>query len=99
MLCVRCVLTLRTQQIDYLEYLAERDDTNLSRAFGRIIERKIVVQPPTEQARASRKLRKTLTLLPSHLEMIDQMSESLGLPRSDIARRLIDEALAKDSTI
>ncbi len=98
MACVSIELALRTQHVDYIEYLAERDDTNFSRAFGALLEAKI--QPsPDKRSKPPRKIRKRMMFIAYHLELLDQLSEKLGLSRSDTARRIIDEALAKDPTI
>lgn len=88
-------LTLRTQQIVYLEYLSERDDSPLSHALGKIIDKAMLVIV-LEQGRPTRKVRKHFSMSPAHVAFIDRLSVKWGIPRSDVARRLIDEALAKD---
>jgi hypothetical protein len=91
-------LTLRTQQADYLEYLADRDETNEAVAFRRILDKRMASQsgiPPSPP----QKVRKHYTVMGYHLEFIDRMAAWWGLPRSDVVRRLIDEALSKDTTI
>jgi hypothetical protein len=91
-------LTLRTQQLQYLEYLAERDELPLSRALARIIDRCAEV-PWSHPVNPTKKARKHFFLAPKHIALLDQLSVIWGLPRSDVARRLIDEALEKDTTL
>jgi hypothetical protein len=91
-------LYLRTQHVEYLEFLAERWETSVSQAFQMIIEKKSSV-PIAERARPSQKIRKHLTITKAKLESLDRAAGRGGLERSDAARRLIDEALAKDPNI
>lgn len=91
-------LTLRSQHIQYLEYIAERDEIPLSRALGTLIERKMSVASPAA-SRAPRKVDKHVTVLSSHLAWLDRLAARLGIQRSDAVRRLIDEALTKDVTL
>lgn len=89
---------LRTQQIQYLEYLAERADISISEAFGRVIERSLEAIR-IEASQPAQKIRKHLTVEHAHIAFIDSLAIKWGLPRSDVARRVIDMALAEDQTV
>lgn len=91
-------LTLRTQQVHYLEYVSERDDVPLSRALASIIARKMESQR-LDGPRPAKKERKHFNILVVHLAFVDRLCITLGLPRSEVVRRLIDEALTRDQTI
>jgi len=89
---------LLTPQTAYLEYLAERDGINLSEALGTIIVR--IRSPQLCQSGASAKRdRRHLRIHPDHLARVDDIAARAGLPRSEILRRLIDEAAATDQTL
>lgn len=91
-------LTLRTKQVQYLEYIAERDDIPLSHALGQILASAIETEAPATE-RKTIKIRKHFSLTIQHVQFLDKLSTRYGLWRSDIARRLIDDALSKDRTI
>lgn len=91
-------LTLRTQQVEYLEYLSDRDESSLSYAMAKIIAKaKLVIV--LEQGRPAQKIRKHLTLSEAHVGFIDRLAVTWGIPRNDVARRLIDAALATDKKL
>jgi len=96
--CVPIDLTLRSHHLNYLELLAERHDTNLSRAFGMLVEEKMT-ELAADRPQPPRKARMHMTFIVYHLEMLDQLAERLGLCRSEAARRLIDDALARDPAL
>lgn len=86
-------LTLRTQQADYLERVAESEETSLSQAFGSILEAMagetdIPAKSPTWR------VRKHLVIDPRHQDVLNRLAAKWGLSKSDVARRLIDQASA-----
>lgn len=91
-------LTLRTSQVDYLEYLAECWEAPFSRALRRLIDSRIAAEMDAP-SRPPRKFRKHVKLEAHHLTFIDKIAAREGLSRSDIARRLIDEARLEDQTL
>lgn len=91
-------LTLRTQQIQYLEYLCDRDDVPIGGALGLIIDEFSSKGIP-QRTRPARKVRKHVLIQKAHLVVIDQLSVLRGLTRSEIVRRLIDAALSRDNTL
>ena len=50
-----------------------------------------------EIGKPARKVRKHFSLQIRHLSFIDRLTVKWGMSRAAVARRLIDEALAKDS--
>jgi hypothetical protein len=91
-------LTLRSRQVQYLEYIAERDDLPLSHALEKVLSCAMSAEAP-ETSRRTVKIRKHFSLGVVHIEFLDTLAARLGLLRSDVARRLIDEARAKNQTI
>jgi len=90
-------LDLRTPHIHYLEYLAEQTGLSLSDAFGTIIEKNaalalLTYKPP-------RKEKKHFTIDPRHAEVLERLAVRAGLFKADIARRMIDEAIANDRSL
>lgn len=89
---------IRSRQHQYLEYLAERDGCAFSRAFEKIIKlaiQNLILDSPGR----TEEIRKHIGIGMPSLEFIDRLSVLWGLPRSDVVRRLIDDALARDTTI
>ncbi len=87
-------ISLRTPHVHYLEYLAEQQGLSVSGAFGFIVEKHaalalLTYKPP-------RKEKKHLLIEPRHADILDKLAIRSGLFKADIARRLIDEAMAKD---
>lgn len=91
-------LYLRSKQVGYLEYLAERHDCHLSHAVGQIVGRARQTVD-VETVRPQEKVRIHLVLDVTHLSFIDRLGVVWGIWRSDVVRRLIDDAMAKDQTI
>jgi len=94
----RLTLCLRTQQVDYLEYIAERDDIPLSRAFWSVLDRHAEIAQ-LRPRRPSQKAMKHLTLDDPHRAILERLSVRFGIPLVEVSRRVIDEALASDGTI
>ncbi len=89
--------TLRTRQIQYLEYISERDDALMSQSLRKVIERSIeniYVDPPIQTC----KVRKNFSLPAKCVEFVNLLAQRWGLPQSDVVRRLIDDAAARDLT-
>ena len=94
----RVHIDLRTRQSQYLEYLAERDDSTLSRALETVIEsaiKRLYVDPPMN----AQKLRIHFTMSLKCIDYINLLASRWGLPRNDVVRRLIDDAAACDTTV
>lgn len=89
-------LRLRTQQALYLRRAAERDDVTLSDVFANIVER--YAEIARHAPRSPRKDRCHVSISPEHLTILNKLSVMWGLSRSDVARRLIDGAVASDRT-
>ena len=88
---------LRTPHVHYLEYLAEQTGVSLSGAFGSIIEKHAALalmsyKPP-------RKEEKHLSIEPGHADILSKLAVQQGLRKADIARRLIEEAMASDGVL
>lgn len=85
-------LHLRTRQARFLSEVASREDISLSRALARVIEsykpNPTGALPPPR----ARKAMRHLAITPSHLAVLDKLALDWGLTRTDVARRLIDEA-------
>lgn len=88
---------LRAPHVHYLEYLAEQAGISVSSAFESILEKQaalalLAYKPP-------RKRRMSFSLNPKNAEVLDRLAVKAGLFKADIARRLIDEALANDRSL
>lgn len=86
---------MRSQQSYYLEQIARRDETKLSHVFGAIVERYATVVFLTP-SRTPRKARRNFWLQPEPLALLGQLVAQQGLDKSEIARRLIDAAMADE---
>jgi hypothetical protein len=95
---VRVNLYLRSRQIQYLEYLAERHECALSHAVGRIVGRARQTTD-LEVGRPAQKECRHFSLDQTHIGFIDLLAAKWGVNRSEVARRLIDDALARDQSI
>lgn len=95
---VPTVICLRTPQVRYLEYLAERDAGPVSQTLDWIIRDRMKT---TMQVFAlpAKKVRGCYTLSPECLVYVDKLGVQWGLERSDVIRRLIDDAQMKDETV
>lgn len=94
----RTHIDLRTRQVQYLEYIAERDDISISHAMQKVIESaidKIYVDPPLN----AQKIRLHLTVAPKCDTYLKLLASRWGIRKSDVARRLIDDAAARDQTV
>ena len=95
---VRIDFTLRSRQVQYLEYLSERDGEPFSHALAKIITwalQNLMVDAPGR----TEKVRKHVMIPEECLDFVDILSSRWGLPRSDVVRRLVDDAMARDTTI
>lgn len=94
----RLDIYLRSQQANYLEYMAERDESSLSAAFASILE--TYGNAARYQTRApTRKVRKHIILRPLHMSILDALVLQWGIRRAEVARALLDEARRQDKTI
>lgn len=89
-------VTLRDPHVAYLERLAEREEISVSAAFANILEQRAIGMGTTE--RPPRKARKHFSITEPHLALLDRLTVRLGLKRSDVARRLIDWAMAEEQS-
>jgi hypothetical protein len=90
----RIQLTLRTNQVTYLEYLCERGRITIHQAFEQVIGAHR--SDETQANRPPRKERVDVWLSNDSLNFLDLLAARAGLERSDMARRLIDETQAAD---
>ena len=93
----RVEIGLRSQHIHYLEYLAEQNGVSLSVAFSQIISRYAVTSSATRKP--PRKRRQDVVLDSRHVALLDRLALEQGLFRADVARRLIDAAIAEDRMV
>ena len=86
---------LRSQHVAYLRTVAEREETNLSRAFVLILER-YANGHGAPSGRPVRKERVHLWLSPHHRRVFMSIAARMGVQNGEVARRLIDEAIAAE---
>jgi hypothetical protein len=86
---------LRTQHVEYLNLIAEREEKSISRAFAMIVERYAEIVAVTYKS--ARKASKHLSVSPEHLSILDGRAAMAGLSRSELSRRLIDAAIIDDA--
>lgn len=91
-------LTLRTPQVEYLQYLANWGDASLSDVFGSILERHALTVDPA-RIKAAKRERKHFAIHPDHAAAIDRLTVQWGVSKSEVARRLIDMELARERQI
>jgi hypothetical protein len=84
---------LRTRHAAYLRRLANREDVSLSRAFAMVVEDILPAPTPTN---SPAKVRAKMVICPENLAVLDKLARDGGISRSDVARRLIDEAMASE---
>jgi hypothetical protein len=82
---------LRTQHVEYLSYIAGRDEVSVSRAFASVVEQYAEIVAVTYKS--ARKASKHLSVGPDHLRILDGRAAVAGLSRSEMSRRLIDAAI------
>lgn len=93
-------LILRTHHIDYLAHLCDRHYLDRPHeALARVIEQNLNKPVAKERSQTPKVSRLHTALQQNHLAFIDRMAKSTGVERSDVVRRLLDEALAGDPTI
>lgn len=88
-------LTLRTPQVEYLEYLARWGDASLSHVFGSILERHVLTTNLVT-VRVARLERKHFAINPDHAAALSRLTVQWGVSKSEAARRLIDMELARE---
>lgn len=91
-------LYLRTPQIEYLERVAEREGEPVMFRVRAIINEAMARDAAAIHlfADATQKIRKSARLTRAQLTYIDRLVRKHGLQRSDIVRRLIDGAQARE---
>lgn len=92
------VFDLRTRQLQYLQYLSERDDTPLSHSLSRVIEQakeRIFVDPHIQ----AKKERKHFSLPASCVAYVTLLASRWGTTKNEVVRRLVDDAAARDLTV
>jgi hypothetical protein len=84
---------LRTHQHSWLRGVARRDEVSISKVFGGLIEA-LAPQPigraPTKEYRAH------VVITGANLLALERRAVEAGINRSEMARRMIDEALLAD---
>ena len=93
----RIDLGLRTPHVNYLEYIAEQEGTSVSAAFGAILEKH--AGAALANYKPPRKHLKALSIDPRHVEILSKLATKHGLFGYDMARRLIEEAIAPDKVV
>lgn len=89
---------LRTQQARYLERVKEREGLSLSRVFGEILAR-YTAEVATLPIKPTQKARRHLWIEPRELEILNRLSIKWGVSKGEVARRVIDAAIAEDVLI
>lgn len=95
---VRMGIALRTRHAQYVEYIADRDGENFSYAISKIIFRarqNLIIDGPER----IEKIRKHVMISESDWQFVNTLAKTWGLEQSDVMRRLIDDALARDTTV
>ena len=88
---VRPNIYLRTPHLRYLRAVAEQESITLSGAFAAIIN-----QHGDTMLHSPRRVEKVVPhvfLTQEQLGILDRLAAHMGITRSDMARRLIDEAM------
>lgn len=91
-------VALRTQHVDYLEYLAERDGITLSHAFSLVLEA-FKIAARTRRKPPNKRADKHFSLGDEHHAFLQRLSVDWGVSQSEVARRLIDGAIQQDPDI
>lgn len=84
-------LKLRADRVRFLEYLADRDGTSVSRALGTVIDFYAPVPTGSAVVDSRERERKHVWIDQDHLAVIDRLAVEWGILRSDVVARLIDE--------
>ena len=94
----RVDINLRSHQANYLEYLAERDETSASAALRVLLETygNALLRAPRIPPR---KIRKNVTLKQVHMDILGALGLQWGVKRAEATRRLLDEARRMDGTL
>lgn len=98
-------LQLRTPQLVFINRFALREGLTFSGAISKIMEIQMAEyksggdDAQSKSAHPTKKVRKHISIHTKHVVHIDNLGVKLGLCRSDVARRLIDDARSKDQTI
>lgn len=107
---VALMIDLRSQQNDYLDYLAEKaaaralaggegdDEPNRSEALRQVLDRMMEAHPKPDK-RMARKERRNFVLTTVHVAFVDGLAARAGISRSEMLRRLIDLAAANDPAV
>lgn len=81
---------LRTQHVAYLRDAARWGNLDISKAFGAAID--AATGAACKAGSTGKPLRVHVSIKSGHLAILDRMAIETGLSRSEVARRLIDEA-------
>lgn len=91
-------LNLKSRHVDYLRSRSLRNQTTLSSSFRTIIdERATHMLSEAKQGTPSTKSPMGLSLREDQISLLDALAMQLGVWRVEVARRLIDEAMAEDA--
>lgn len=91
--------SFRTEQVSYMQALAERWETSLSSVFRTLVDKRITASTTEGPWIPPKQITKNLTISAKHLQYIDGVASRTGLSRSDVARRLINEMLERDKSV
>ena len=93
---VRVDFLVRSQHVEYLEYVAERDQVSLSAALTTVLDENLIGFSRPAGGRRSGKERLHLYIPAHHLALLDRLAVMTGLSRTDAAMRVIEAALQSD---
>ena len=94
-LVVELDLRMRSLHVEYLEYVAERDDVSLSHALTLILDEKLATYAPAS-VRRSEKARVHLCVPERCLAILDRLALETGRSRTEAAMRVIETAREND---
>lgn len=86
------VLALRTPQAKYLAGRARLTEVALSDIVNDVIANARLTMAPPPESRSPQQRRVHLWMDCENIVFIDELARTWGLSRSDVARRLIDQA-------
>lgn len=92
---------LRAHHDHFLVLLADRWERSVAKTLEILIERQVrsFSQALDIVAGSPEKTRRHVTISASHLAFLDKLAGRSGLSRSDVIRRLVEDAMTKDKPI
>lgn len=92
-------LALRSRETDYLAYVANRDSLMVSHAFEAVLAEMAQLVAIPEKPKRTRKERLHISIGKSWAVYIKRLVVLWGVPQSEVARRLLEMARARDGLV